>query len=126
MSYPQLSQLQQLYRNRGFTVLAFPSGDFHQELDTNDEIQEFVHEKFPDVTFPVFGKSSLQENAVYRQLKRQMPGTEVKHNFFKYLVNRDGVAVKFFTKPQDPLSLRPDIEALLDMPSTVHHQQVLE
>lgn len=115
MSYTQLSQLQALYANRGFTVLAFPTNDFHQELDSNHAIQEFVSQHYPQATFPIFGLSSLKDNAVYQQLSRQMPSTQVKHNFYKYLVNREGVAVKFYAKPQEPLSLREDIEELLNM-----------
>jgi glutathione peroxidase-family protein len=95
--------------------------DFHQELESNEKIQEFVSDKFPEATFPVFGKSSLKNNVVYQSLKRQMPQHVVKHNFYKYLVNREGIAVKFFTKPQEPLSLKKNIEELLDTPIVHHH-----
>jgi glutathione peroxidase len=98
--------------------------DFHHELGTNEQIQQFVSDKFPQVTFPVFGKSSLKDNVVYQSLKRQMPQHVVKHNFYKYLVNREGIPIKFFTKPQEPLSLRKDIEELLDAPIT--HRHVVE
>lgn len=113
-----------MYESRGFTVLAFPTNDFHQELDSNQAIQEFVKTNYPQATFPIFGLSSLKENAVYQQLSRQLPGKHVSHNFFKFLVNREGVAVKFFTNPQEPLSLRDDIEALLKEPSP--HKHVVE
>jgi len=105
-------------------VLAFPTNDFHQELETNEEIQEFVSTNYPQATFPIFGLSTLQDNQVYQQMSRQLPNTHVKHNFYKYLVNREGVAVKFFTKPQEPLSLRDDIEELLNAPSP--HKHVVE
>jgi glutathione peroxidase len=105
-------------------VLAFPLEDFHQELDTNEQIQQFVSDKFPEVTFPIFGKSSLKDNVVYQSLKRQMPEHVVKHNFYKYLVNREGIPIKFFTKAQEPLSLRKDIEELLDAPMA--HRHVVE
>jgi glutathione peroxidase len=105
-------------------VLAFPLEDFHQELGTNEQIQQFVSDKFPKVTFPIFGKSSLKDNVVYQSLKRQMPKNVVKHNFYKYLVNRDGIPIKFFTKAQEPLSLRKDIEELLDAPMA--HRHVVE
>jgi len=124
LSYTQLSQLQAEYKSRGFTVLAFPTNDFHQELETNEEIQEFVSTNYPQATFPIFGLSTLQDNQVYQQMSRQLPNTHVKHNFYKYLVNREGVAVKFFTKPQEPLSLRDDIEELLNAPSP--HKHVVE
>lgn len=113
MSYTELSQLQERFAKRGFTVLAFPTNDFHQELGSNEEIKEFVHENFPQANFPIFGISSLADNPVYQQVSRHMPETEVKHNFFKYLVNRKGIAVQFYHKKQDPLTLVDAIEELL-------------
>lgn len=81
----------------------------------------FVKTNYPQATFPIFGVSSLQENEVYQTLSRQLPKTHVKHNFYKYLVNREGVAVKFYTKQQEPLSLGDDIEELLNAPSPGKH-----
>lgn len=118
MSYTQLAELQEKYGDRGFTVLAFPTNDFHQEPGEDSEIQSFVQEKFPQVTFPVFGKSSLAENPVYNKMERHLQklgnNDVVKHNFFKYLVNRQGLAVKLFNKKQEPLSLQGAIEELLE------------
>lgn len=108
-----MTKLQEKYGDRGFSVLAFPTNDFHQEFDTNEEIQNFLGDKFPDVNFPVFGTSSLRENSVYQTLQQQIPDQHVKHNFYKYLVDRNGVATQLFTKKQDPLSLAPHVEALL-------------
>jgi glutathione peroxidase len=110
-----LAILQEKFKSRGFSVLAFPTNDFHQELGSNEEIQEFVSKTFDDkVTFPMFGLSCLKDNVVYQQLQRQLPDSHVKQNFFKYLVDRNGKAVKMFNKKEDPLTLTEDIEKLLD------------
>lgn len=102
--------------------MAFPSNDFHQELPTNEKIQEFISQNYPQATFPIFGLTSLKQNPVYQVLGRQLPNTRVKHNFYKYLVDRQGVAVKFYTKPQEPLSFVGDIEELLkESPSHLKH-----
>lgn len=114
VSYTQLAQLQEKYQDRGFTVLAFPTNDFHQEPGSNEQILGFVKESFPQVTFPIFGKQSLAENPVYQRFERHLPNDVVKHNFFKYLVNRQGIAVKMFDKKQEPLSLQEEIEKLLE------------
>ena len=53
-----------------------------------------------------------------------MPEAQVQHNFFKYLCNRKGVAVKFYTNKQDPLSLVDDIEELLKAEDGVPHKYV--
>lgn len=93
--------------------MAFPSNDFRQELDTNAEINSFLQQQFPQVDFPVFGITSLMDNPVYRRLREQLPEEHVHHNFFKYLVDRDGRAVALYSKKQDPLTLTRDIEELL-------------
>jgi len=114
LEFSQLAELHETLQDRGFSVLAFPSNDFHQELGSNEEIMEFWRQEFPEATFPIFAESSLQDNPIYQRLREQLPNEHVKHNFFKYLVNRDGIAVKLFTKKQDPLSLEPEICELLD------------
>jgi glutathione peroxidase len=113
LTFQQLEVLQERYQGAGFTVLAFPTNDFRQEFDTNEEIGDFIQQEFPDVSFPVFGISSLRENPVYRQLKEHLPDQEVHHNFFKYLVGPNGIAVDLYSKKEDPLTLEPAIEKLL-------------
>ena len=95
-------------------MLAFPISDFRQEYSTNEEIAAFLKSNFGQVNFPVFGVSSLADNPVYTALRKQLPDAHVEHNFFKYLVDRQGRAVKFFHKKQDPLTLTEEIERLLD------------
>lgn len=106
--------LQSKYGKSGFTVLAFPSNDFHQELETNDEIDTFLKRTFPEINFPVFASSSLKDNPVFQALQQQLPDEQVEHNFFKYLVDRDGIAIDLYHKRQDPLTLESAIEELLE------------
>ena len=96
--------------------MAFPTNDFRQELGSNQEINEFLEQQFPDANFPVFGLSSLRTNPVYQKLRKQMPHQRIAHNFFKYLVDREGTAVGFYTKKQDPLTIEPEIQELLEEP----------
>jgi glutathione peroxidase len=112
----QLALLHETYEEQGFSVLAFPSNDFFQELDSNEDIHHFLQNEFPEVTFPIFGTTSLKENPVYQELQRQLPNEHVQHNFFKYLVGRDGVAVSLFHKRQDPVTLKPAVEEMLKQP----------
>jgi glutathione peroxidase len=114
LSFTQLEELQLKYLDQGFVVLAFPTNDFHQELDTNRDIQIFLRDHFePGMTFPVFGISSLRTNPVYRTLQEQLPHEVVQHNFYKYLVDRQGVARHLYPKSQAPVELEADIEQLL-------------
>jgi glutathione peroxidase len=112
----QLALLHETYEEQGFSVLAFPTNDFFQELDSNEDIHHFLQNEFPEVTFPIFGTTSLKENSVYQELQRQLPNEHVQHNFFKYLVGRDGVAVSLFHKRQDPVTLKPAVEEMLKQP----------
>jgi glutathione peroxidase len=104
--------------------LAFPISNFHQELDSNDKIQEFVTKEYPEANFPIFGLSSLEENVVYQQL--QSSGNKVRWNFFKYLVDRNGKVVEFYDKRQNPSTLANDIETLLDAPAPQQHKLVTQ
>lgn len=108
--------LQEKYYDKGLRILAFPLSDFHQELSSDAEIEAFVKENYPQVTFPIFGLSTLADNPVYMTLKNQLPLNRVRNNFFKFLVNRHGQAVRLFVKSESPLSFEDDIVALLNEP----------
>ncbi|KAL7557204.1 hypothetical protein ACA910_001273 [Epithemia clementina (nom. ined.)] len=110
----ELAQLHTDLQRFGFSVLAFPSNSFHQELDSNEAIANFWSHEYPQATFFIFASSWLAENPIYQQLQRHLPSEHrVQHNFFKYLVNRQGVAVQLFHKRQDPLTLKGPILQLL-------------
>lgn len=104
-------------------MLAFPSNDFRQELESNQEIHSFLEQHFPDTNFPVFGISSLSNNPVYQQLRRQLPTQKVQHNFFKYLVDRRGIAQRLYPKSREPQTLEQDIENLLSEATNLQQQQ---
>ena len=106
--------LQERYRSRGFTVIAFPMSDFRQELGSNEEIEEYVKENFPQVDFPIMSLSSLSTNPVYKILQEEGGSDGVKWNFFKYLVDGNGQVVKMYDQRTNPLSLTGDIESLLE------------
>ena len=78
---------------------------------------DFLTEHFA-INFPVFQETSLAENPIYQKLQAQLPGQPVRHNFFKYLVGRDGVAVELFPKKMDPHELAPIIEDMLETKTT--------
>ncbi|KAG7347403.1 glutathione S-transferase N-terminal domain containing protein [Nitzschia inconspicua] len=114
MSYEELSILQEKYRQKGFSVLAFPINDFRQELPSNEEIETWVHHNFPQASFPMFRLSSLEENPVFSSIRKQLPEQTPKWNFFKYLVDGNGRVVKVYDHRTNPLALITDIEAMLE------------
>ena len=113
INYQQLSDLHKKYHSAGFSVLAFPTNDFKQEMGSNEAIKEYLSKFFPDVSFPVFALSSLKDNPVFQELSRQMPYEDVKNNFYKYLVDRSGNAVAIFPMSEDPIRIEKPIAQLL-------------
>lgn len=120
---PQYEGLQTLYhdyRDRGFTVLGFPSNDFGgQEPGSEKEIGAFCRANY-GVDFPMFGKVRVLGDAahpVYAYLEA-LPkplGGPVRWNFEKFLVDRQGRVVARYpsrVKPQDD-RLVGEIERLL-------------
>lgn len=94
-------------------MLAFPSNDFHQEKDTDEEILDYVQTNFPEVHFPLFSRAPLVSNMVF-QLCQKHTNEGVKWNFHKYLVNGQGRAVKSYGHRVQPMDIEADIVALLD------------
>jgi glutathione peroxidase len=108
--YAGLETLQQKYKDKGFTVLGFPCNDFGaQEPGSNTQIKEFCSKTY-DVTFPMFDKLHVkgpEQHPLYKELSGKQapfPG-DVKWNFGKFLVGRDGKIIKRFepgVKPESP------------------------
>src|SRR5580704_4715124 len=103
---PQYAGLEALYRKlhpRGFSILGFPCDQFGQQEPGNEqEIRTFCSTNY-DVTFPMFAKievNGAHAHPLYKYLKQQQPGIlnseAIKWNFTKFLVNRNGEAVKRF------------------------------
>ena len=108
--YSALEALQKKYQDKGFTVLGFPCNDFSsQEPGSAEQIKTFCSSKY-DVTFPLFEKlhvKGAEQSPLYAALTGEgapFPG-DVKWNFGKFLIGRDGKIVKRFepkTTPDSP------------------------
>ncbi len=107
---PQFEALEALhakYKDQGFAVLGFPSGDFmNQEHVDEKQIQAFCTLTY-GVKFPMFEKVQVKGDAatpLYRDLAKAS-GDAPAWNFHKYVIGRDGQVVASFgsrTKPGDP------------------------
>ncbi len=117
--YEGLQDIYAEYRDRGFTVLAFPSNDFKQELSSDAEVKEFCSLDF-GVEFPLFARSAVtgpDANPLFAALAAAPDGVGAppEWNFTKYLLDRDGKPVRRFSpsvRPTEP-RLTNQIEALL-------------
>jgi glutathione peroxidase len=100
--YEGLEAVYEKYKSKGFEVLGFPSNDFGgQEPGTNEEIRTFCETKY-NVTFPLFDKVQVlgeSKSPLYAKLINAGPGGDVKWNFEKFLVDKNGnVAERFGNK----------------------------
>ena len=109
--YEQLEELQRTYGGRGFTVIGFPCNQFmFQEPGSNEEIGEYCSMTW-GVTFPMMDKIKVNgrgRHPLYKELVKVKDAGgaagNVKWNFEKFLVQRDGTVVRFrpTTKPDAP------------------------
>ncbi|KAI8554312.1 hypothetical protein RHMOL_Rhmol05G0088700 [Rhododendron molle] len=110
-NYKELNMLYEKYRDQGFEILAFPCNQFGwQEPGTNEEIQETVCTMFK-AEFPIFEKIEVNgENAapIFKFLKSKkggLLGDDIKWNFTKFLVNKEGKVVERYAPTTSPLEI---------------------
>ncbi len=109
--YTALESTYEKYKDQGFVVIGFPANNFAgQEPGTNEEIAKFCTGKY-NVTFPVYGKISVKgddQAPLYIYLTKDANPTlagDIKWNFTKFLVDRNGNVVQRFepaTTPDSP------------------------
>jgi glutathione peroxidase len=117
--YRGLEKLHEELGPRGVVVLGFPSNDFGaQEPGTDAEIKAFCTTQY-DVKFPMFSKITVKggtRHPLYAWLTTEaQPAGEVKWNFEKFLVGKDGKVIARFgsgVTPEDG-DLRGAIERAL-------------
>lgn len=109
---PQYAGLEALYRKfqaQGLVVLGFPCNQFgHQEPGTETEIKQFCTSKY-NVTFPMFSKidvNGANRHPLYVLLagKDSPFAGDIRWNFTKFLISRDGQIVKRFDSAVKPES----------------------
>ncbi|WP_438863913.1 glutathione peroxidase [Neptunicella sp.] len=105
---PQFEGLEALYakyKDKGFSVLGFPSHDFNQEDNDEGKTAELCELTY-GVKFPMFEPIAVRgddADPLYRMLAKKS-GTTPKWNFYKYLIDAQGNVVESYssmTKPQD-------------------------
>jgi len=120
-TYKHIAEMLDKYSEEGLMILAFPTNDFNQEPDDDEVIKGKVlsligPDRFNDPGFVLFRKSSLVGNPIYDLLQEKIPGQKVRHNFFKYLISRDGTPVKLYDKKTTLLDMERDIVEQLEIP----------
>jgi glutathione peroxidase len=115
--YKALEAVYEKYKNKDFAVLGFPCNQFAgQEPGSNEEIKQFCTSKY-NVSFPLFDK--IEVNGPHRHplyvalagAESPFPG-DIKWNFGKFLIGRDGKILKRFEPRTTPDS--PEVTAAIE------------
>lgn len=119
---PQFDGLQDLYEKyqaQGFEILDFPCNQFgNQAPGSDEEITDFCNSRY-GITFPQFAKIDVNgpnEAPIYKYLKSRksgIMGSNIKWNFTKFLVDRQGNVVARFAPTKTPEDIDAEIAKLL-------------
>ena len=120
---PQFAGLEKLYEKykpQGLEILGFPCNQFGgQDPGTNKEIGVFCQRNY-GVNFPMFAKVDVkgpEAHAIFRFLTREAKGVlgsqNIKWNFTKFLVGRNGEVLGRYAPTTKPEALEADIEKAL-------------
>jgi glutathione peroxidase len=120
---PQFAGLEKLYEKykaQGLEVLGFPCNQFGgQDPGTNKEIGAFCQRNY-GVSFPMFAKVDVkgpEAHVIFRFLTREAKGIlgsrNIKWNFTKFLVGRNGEVLGRYAPTTKPDALEADIENAL-------------
>lgn len=120
--YAGLEALYEKYKDQGLVVLGFPANNFGgQEPGTNEEIKAFCTSTF-NVSFPMFAKISVKGadiDPLYAFLTSAETDPkfagDIKWNFNKFLVDREGNIVARYDSDVEPMSetLTAEVEKVL-------------
>ena len=117
--YEGLEKLYKEYHEKGFEILDFPCNQFgNQAPGSDDEIYEFCTLKY-NTTFDQFAKIEVNgenESPLYTFLKNEKKGVlskNIKWNFTKFLVDREGNVVERFEPTVEPKDIEKKVEELL-------------
>lgn len=114
--YEALEKLHEKYADEGLAILGFPANEFGaQEPGTDEEIATFCKDNY-DVKFDMFskvvvkgeGQCDLYKFLTSKETNKGFDG-DIKWNFEKFLIDRDGKVIKRF-EPK----VKPDSEEVTE------------
>jgi glutathione peroxidase len=115
--YSELQKIYEIYKSRGFEILAFPCNDFgNQEPGTLEEIRTFCQNKY-NVTFEIFDKVTIigqNKSELYTKLIQFPPEGDISWNFEKFIIDKSGnVTARFKSK------VKPDSPEVINVIETL-------
>ncbi|MEO4052382.1 glutathione peroxidase [Solibacillus sp. CAU 1738] len=116
--FEDLEKLYKKYADQGLVVLGFPSNQFKQEVATGSAAALACRLTY-GVTFPmheIVAVNGSNAHPLFKLLTEETKGIfskNVKWNFTKFLVDRDGKIVKRFAPTDKPLKFEKEIVTYL-------------
>jgi len=117
--FKELEALHQQYQDKGLVVIGFPCSQFAgQEPETNENMVETCEINF-GVTFQLSEKIDVNgknTHPIFKYLKKNSSSlfsSNIKWNFTKFLVAKDGKTIKRYAPTKDPKNIANDIEQML-------------
>ena len=141
--YEELENLYKKYKDRGLEILGFPSNQFaEQDPGSNEEIQGFCRLNY-GVTFQLFEKNDVRgktaqplfryltkekkfegfdkenpkaeglEDFIRKNFPEIMEGDDIKWNFTKFLVDKEGHVTARYEPTTTPYGMEEAIKKLL-------------
>ena len=118
--YKGLENIYKKYKDKGFEIIGFPCNQFaFQEPGSNQEIKEFCDTNY-GVTFEIMNKikvNGAKADPLFKFLKKQKSGIagtpQIKWNFTKFLINRDGEVIKRFGPKIEAKDIESTIQKIL-------------
>ena len=136
-----LEEMNQKYRDQGLVIIGFPCNQFKEQDPAEDsKIEEFCQLNY-GVTFQIMKKEDVngpEAQPIFEYLKSQAPTEEynglkakaakalfktisksvekdsdIKWNFTKFLISRDGTHIKRYAPTTEPKDFEKDIEEML-------------
>ncbi|MBU3713418.1 MAG: glutathione peroxidase [Ferruginibacter sp.] len=110
--YEELQKLYDLHKDK-LLIIAFPSNDFkNQEKGSNEEVAQFCKSNY-GISFPIARKGVVSKNKDQQELYRWLTDKNLngwnekapEWNFSKYLINENGVLVKYFPSAVSPMEI---------------------
>jgi glutathione peroxidase len=116
--YKALESTYESYKDRGLVIVGFPANNFGgQEPGSNEEIKTFCSRTY-NVQFPMMSKVSVKgedQTPLYSFLTKEANPAiagDIKWNFTKFLVNREGKVIARFESAVTPDS--PEVKAAIE------------
>jgi glutathione peroxidase len=114
--YEGLEKLNKEYGERGLRVLGFPANEFGaQEPGSNDDIKSFCTSNY-GVDFDMFGKVVVKGDGIHPLFeyltKQSKYAGDIKWNFNKFLVDKNGEVIGRFEPQVEPTS--PEVRKAIE------------